>query len=39
MYKMLTAAEAIEELFKLKTEAKRLDFTFDDIDVEVFSRA
>jgi hypothetical protein len=34
MYKMMTAAEAIEELFKLKTRTKKLDFTFDDIDID-----
>lgn len=33
-YKMMTAAEAIEELFKLKTRTKKLDFTFDDIDID-----
>ena len=31
-YKMMSAADAIDELFKLKTRTKRLDFTFDDID-------
>ena len=34
MYKMMTAAEAIEELFKLKTRTKKLAFTFDDIDID-----
>lgn len=33
-YKMMTAAEAIEELFKLKTKTKKLDFTFDDLDID-----
>lgn len=32
MYKMMTAAEAIDKLFELKTKTKRLDFTFDNID-------
>lgn len=32
MYKMMTAAEAIEKLFSLKTKIKTLDFTFDNID-------
>lgn len=31
MYKMMTAAEAIEELFKLDRR-RTLDFTFDDLD-------
>ena len=33
-YKMMTAAEAIDKLFSLKTKTKRLDFTFDDIDLD-----
>lgn len=32
-YKMMTAVEAIEELFKLKRPC-RLDFTFDDLDID-----
>lgn len=32
MYKMMTAAEAIDRLFALKTKTKKLDFTFDNID-------
>ena len=32
-YKMITAAEAIDRLFALKTKTKKLDFTFDDIDL------
>ena len=31
-YKMMTATEAIDRLFALKANTKRLDFTFDDID-------
>lgn len=33
-YKMMTAAEAIDRLFSLKTKTKRVDFTFDDIDLD-----
>lgn len=31
-YKMMTATEAIDRLFALKTKTKTLDFTFDNID-------
>lgn len=34
MYKMMTAAEAIDKLFSLKTKTKVLDFTFDDLDLD-----
>lgn len=34
MYKMMTAAEAIDKLFTLKTKTKTLDFTFDDLDLD-----
>ena len=33
-YKMMTAAEAIDRLFALKTKTKKLDFTFDDLDLD-----
>lgn len=33
-YKMMTAEEAIEKLFSLKTKTRALDFTFDDIDID-----
>ena len=31
-YKMMTAAEAIDRLFALKTKTKTVNFTFDNID-------
>lgn len=31
-YKMMTAKEAVDKLFSLKTTTKAIDFTFDDID-------
>jgi hypothetical protein len=33
-YKMMTATEAIDKLFALKTKTKTLDFTFDDLDLD-----
>lgn len=33
-YKMMTASEAIDRLFGLKTKTKRVDFTFDDLDMD-----
>ena len=33
-YEMMTAVEAIDRLFELKTKTKRVDFTFDNIDEE-----
>ena len=33
-YRMMTAAEAIDRLFALKTKTKKLDFTFDDLDLD-----
>ena len=33
-YKMMTAAEAIDRLFALKTKTNKLDFTFDDLDID-----
>jgi hypothetical protein len=33
-YTMMTATEAIDKLFELKARTKKLDFTFDDVDMD-----
>jgi hypothetical protein len=33
-YKMMTAAEAVDYLFALQCQEKKLNFTFDDLDID-----